>query len=123
MTRELIDLFESKVYYSLDGCHYWTTCLDPKGMQVMHSCDNPPCVNPHHLSVGTNADNVRDKVSKNRQYKPKGEKHPQAKLCEKDVLAIRKSRGVITGRKLATQFGISEEYVYEIWTRQSWKHI
>jgi len=47
----------------------------PENLHVLHKCDNPLCVNPDHLFLGTNADNVKDKVAKKRQYKPLPEQH------------------------------------------------
>lgn len=47
----------------------------PKGMNVLHKCDNPPCCNPDHLFIGTHADNSNDKVNKCRQWRPIKEKH------------------------------------------------
>lgn len=65
----------------------------PKGMFVCHACDNPPCCNPGHLFVGTNQDNVRDAVRKNRHSKPptgSGERNNFAKLSAEDVAEIRR---------------------------------
>jgi len=55
----------------------------PVGLQVLHKCDNPLCINPNHLFLGTNDDNVKDKVSKNRQTK--GSKNGCPSLTEEDV--------------------------------------
>src|SRR6187455_1405138 len=63
----------------------------PQGMHVCHHCDNPSCINPDHLFVGTNADNHADKIAKDRQAKPRGIKNAAAKLNEADVRAIRAS--------------------------------
>ena len=49
----------------------------PKGLIVLHRCDNPPCVKPSHLFVGTPKDNSDDKCSKGRQYVPKPRRVPQ----------------------------------------------
>lgn len=58
----------------------------PQGMQVMHSCDNPKCINPEHLSVGTNQDNVNDMIAKGRQCR--GEAHKSTKLTDEQVRRI-----------------------------------
>ena len=64
----------------------WIGQVD-EGMHVLHSCDNPSCVNPEHLGLGTNADNVVDKCEKNRQAK--SFKIPHTKLTRNDAESIR----------------------------------
>jgi hypothetical protein len=108
----------------------------PEEMHVCHTCDNPACVNPEHLFLGTNADNVADKVKKGRC--PTGDKngmrkHPEsakrgeaintAKLTEADVLAIRALAATTTQKQLASQFGVGQTAIQSILTRKSWKHI
>src|SRR5262245_56458307 len=61
----------------------------PDGMCVLHRCDNPPCVNPDHLFLGTHNDNVQDKIAKNRDNF--GERNGQAKISASDVQLIRES--------------------------------
>jgi len=61
----------------------------PNGMVVMHSCDKPMCINPDHLSVGTQHENILDMHSKNRAVSACGSSHSNAKLTEDDVRAIR----------------------------------
>lgn len=65
---------------------------EPKsGMEVLHSCDNPPCFNPDHLSWGTRKQNVADMIAKGRNniVPSRGEKHGMSKLTEEDVMEIR----------------------------------
>jgi len=62
------------------------------GLMVLHHCDNPACVNPKHLFLGNNRDNMNDMVSKGRQGRMAGEKHPMRKLTEEKVLEIRRLR-------------------------------
>ena len=92
------------------------------GLVVMHSCDNTHCINPEHLKVGTHADNVADKVSKNRH--PKGEDIYFSKLTEKEVLSIREEYKPGTNRKeLGEKYNISRQQIDRVLNRHSWKHI
>lgn len=92
------------------------------GVIVMHSCDNPPCVNPAHLSAGSQFDNMRDAVSRGRMRDRKGEQNGRAKLDVAAVVAIRAS---VTGRHgermaIARQYGISSGQVSKILNGDSW---
>lgn len=75
----------------------------PKGSIVMHSCDNPSCVNPAHLSIGTQQDNIADKLAKGRQ--PTGDKHHNTTISDQDVADIRNSS--LLGKELAKHYGVS----------------
>lgn len=91
---------------------------------VCHKCDNPSCVNPEHLFLGTNQDNINDKVAKNRQSKvgqAKGILHSLAKLTEADVLAIRQSTE--SQKKLAVQYNTTQSNISLIKNKHSWSHI
>jgi hypothetical protein len=92
-------------------------------MFVCHKCDNPACVNPDHLFLGTHVDNMRDMTSKGRAHKagPKGEAHGRAKLTRDDVLAIRTD--MRSDRTVAKEYGISLGNVNKIKNLQIWKHI
>ncbi len=94
---------------------------DLAGLCVCHRCDNPACVNPRHLFLGTDADNVADKVSKGRQIK--GECVAGAKLTAADIVAIRQRR--TAGERptdLAREYGTTPHYVSCIVARRAWKH-
>ncbi len=95
----------------------------PPGFDVLHRCDNTKCVNPNHLFLGTQLDNMRDCVAKNRM--PKGSENPFSKLTESDVIRIRQlySTGAMNGIQLANKFGIRSQTVYQIIHRQCWTHI
>ena len=60
----------------------------PDSLCVLHRCDNPSCINPEHLFLGTPKDNNLDKINKGRNPNHKGLNHPSVKLSEKDVLEI-----------------------------------
>ncbi len=85
----------------------------PRGLIVLHSCDVPCCVNPDHLSLGSDADNAADKVRKNRQKRT---------LSIEDVLAIRAdpTSSLIS---LARRHGITYQQVANIRSRKQWTHI
>lgn len=90
---------------------------------VCHSCDNPSCVNPSHLFVGTQADNVQDMLSKgrNRPNPPSGERHHNSKLTEHEVFLIKQSRA--TQVQLAEIFGVTQANISEIRRGRTWKHV
>jgi hypothetical protein len=94
-----------------------------KGQLVMHSCDNPLCVNPDHLSIGTNADNSRDMVNKGRQAF--GERSPKAKLTNEQVAAIRElyipGYGGYGCHRLAKDFGVSKATIRSIVHSRTWR--
>lgn len=88
---------------------------------VLHSCDRPACINPHHLRIGTPADNAQDKVDRDRCYRPMGELAPKAKLRVDDVAAIRNS--TLTGAELARSYGVTPSVISVIRSRKTWKNV
>lgn len=90
---------------------------------VCHRCDNPPCVRPNHLFIGTHQDNMADMVTKNRNTR--GERVGNHKLSACDVQAIRAAYqpGLITQRELGRRFGISASMVSCITRGANWKGI
>lgn len=93
----------------------------PAGMDVLHRCDRPACVNPGHLFLGTDADNVSDRNAKGRQAR--GERAGRSKLKSAQVAEIKSIR-IATGmsmRKLASLFGVSHTTIEQILDGQIWK--
>ena len=97
----------------------------PHGMCVLHTCDNPSCVNPDHLFVGTNADNMKDRDAKGRHNPCRGEKHGGSILTEIQVSDIRAlwSVGKMTQRKIGKIFGVSQSRISMIVNNKHWRHI
>lgn len=94
----------------------------PKGKIVRHKCDNPGCVNPDHMELGTHAENSRDMTDRNRQAK--GEKNAAAKLTEDNVKEIRILRSLGMGlSELARQYKVTPTLIQSIDKRKIWKHI
>jgi hypothetical protein len=91
----------------------------PGGSHILHRCDVRCCINPSHLFIGTNADNVADKVSKRRQAN--GERLNINKLGASDVLALRRFNG--STRAAAKAFGISKSQAHLIMTGAAWRHL
>lgn len=133
-------------YFTLRGTKYSTHRFAyeltkgeiPEGLKILHSCDNPPCCNPQHLSLGTDQDNVLDMFAKGRggigeshwtKHKPeclaRGEKQHSAKMTPEKVRAMRQrwDAGGATSRELAKEFGIKQSSAHKICARKSWKHI
>lgn len=100
----------------------------PKGMNICHKCDNPPCCNPDHLFIGTQKDNLQDMKQKNRGSKGpgfQGANHPRAKITESDVIEIRKLRekSKIPAAEIASIYNLSVPNVCHILARRTWRHI
>jgi len=130
----------------------WKLELIPEGMVVRHQCDNPPCVNPDHLILGTYADNTRDMIDRGRQ--PRGENHwsrfyPEriargegshkspppgtqrgsrnagARLTEADVVEIRRLRAEtkLTIKQIAFRYGVYHTTIEAVIYRKNWAHV
>lgn len=89
------------------------------GMWVLHSCDNPACVNPEHLRLGNHQQNIDDMVSRRRHAH--GTRGAKAKVTDADVLAIRASTE--SAKALAARYSVSPAAIYSILRRKSWKHL
>jgi hypothetical protein len=145
--RSVAERFRAK--YVIDqqtGCWNWTACVVrrygmfgykgrlwrahrasydmfvgpiPDGLLVLHACDNPLCVNPAHLSVGTGVDNMQDCVRKGRISR--GERRYNAKLDEEMVRAIRTSSE--PAYRIAKRIGVDPALVQRVRRGRSWAHV
>lgn len=79
----------------------------PPGMCILHRCDNPPCVRPDHLMLGTHRDNIRDAIAKGRMS--------HAKLTLPDIEAIGALRGSASAIGLAGRYGVTRSTIYRVW--------
>ena len=110
------------IYNKLSMC-------DIRGMVVRHKCDRPSCINPLHLELGSQADNIRDCVERGRHKVSSypGVLHGKARLSEKDVLRIRGEFGGKYSRalclKFAKLFDVSISTIDAVFYRRNWKHI
>ena len=152
--KDPTERFWSKVDKSGD-CWEWTACRDtrgygamsamngercaprvswtihygpiPDGLGVLHKCDNPGCVNPDHLFLGTHLDNMNDRSAKGRvshspdQY---GEGHPRAILNNVKVIQIRRSAELgIAVSELSKEYGVRPRTIRAIVNGTTWKHL
>ena len=97
----------------------------PDGYYICHTCDNPSCVNPEHLFLGTPTDNAQDRDRKGRNGALKGQDVWLSKLTEEQVRDIRNRylRGDITQLEIARQYNVSRLTISAIIVNRSWKHI
>ena len=134
-----------------NGCHLWTAHTNQKGygrfkylgrmvqahryaagmldwppeIQTRHICNVPACVNPEHLTFGSNADNMRDRNEAGRQARQKGVDHGMSKLTEEQVIEIRRryADGGVTQQELGDEFGVNQTVISKIVRRERWSHL
>lgn len=94
----------------------------PGQLHVLHRCDNPPCVNPAHLFLGTHQDNMDDMYAKGRRVPARGERNRHAKLTVEQVQEIRdRYAGGEIQISLAKAFGVSQPAISQIVRRAHWR--
>lgn len=92
----------------------------PEGMVVRHNCDNPSCINPEHLELGTHQDNVQDRVDRERSAI--GTNNGRAKLTEEQVYFIRFESN-LKHSELSKMFSVDSKVIRNIRNFKTWKHI
>ena len=97
----------------------------PEGMCVCHKCDNPKCVRPDHLFLGTKAENNADRSKKGRNAPQSGAHNGRAILAEGEVIEIRRAHtaGLFTYKQLATTYEVKTVTIAKICQRKLWKHV
>jgi hypothetical protein len=94
------------------------------GQSVRHRCDNPGCVNPAHLELGSHTDNMRDMAQRARNRQPKGERNAKAKLTADLVKSIRARRAAGESMYgMARQLQLNPTSVLKICQRKTWRHV
>jgi hypothetical protein len=93
----------------------------PDGLDILHKCDTPSCVNPDHLYAGTDLENMRDKHERGRARYVRGLEHPNSKLTPEMVRIIRNSS--LLPREIAASLGVSKHTVYDVLWGRSWSHV
>ena len=93
----------------------------PEDMVVRHKCDNPSCINPEHLELGTHKENMKDKKERNRgkTCNRRGENNTQAKLTRKQVEEIRKDKRI--HREIAKDYNVSRQLIGKIKNNEIWR--
>ena len=96
--------------------HRYALSVTDPGVHVLHSCDNPSCVNPAHLRMGNHALNMRDMAARERARTPR--------LTAVQVSQIRRlAASGVTYLRLAHQFGVSKSNIQAIAARKTWRHV
>lgn len=92
-----------------------------QGLNVCHKCDTCSCVNPDHLFLGTQKQNMHDMIAKGRKVVVRGENSKHAKLNEERVREIRNSR--LSWRAFEAKYGVSQGTVSDVRCGRTWKHV
>ncbi len=93
----------------------------PDGLVIMHSCDNPSCVNPDHLTAGTQKQNIHDMMKKGRHAK--GERQGIAKLNTSDIIKIKELVKTMTHRQVSKIYNVDRSTIGKVITGVNWRHI
>ena len=93
----------------------------PEGMVIRHKCDNHKCINPEHMELGTQLDNIQDMVERGRSTR--GEKNPTCKITAEIARKIRGLQGELSINKVAEKYNISTRQVWRIWIGENWKEV
>lgn len=93
----------------------------PQGMQILHHCDNSSCVNPDHLFVGSQKDNMDDMANKGRKVIVTGEQNGMAKLTKSQVKEIRLIGKSLSLRRVAALYNVSYENIRLILNKKTWE--
>lgn len=148
---KILERIEKYTFYSPDGCWYWTSHTNefgygcvffngkkrlahrvnyellrrhiPVGLMACHTCDNPSCINPDHIFLGTMNDNMKDMIKKGRSPNNRGDRNPSRKLNSKQVMAIRSLKPRMTLNEIAKKFDVTKGHVWNIVHRKTWNHI
>jgi len=96
-----------------------------ESLDICHTCDNPGCVNPRHLFIGTHIDNMRDMRNKGRSPNNKGENNPNVKLSVNDVKDIRGYfiNGGMNISELSRKFNVTDTNIRDILNFKTWNHV
>lgn len=116
---------KERPFYAHRVSYFYHFGVDPLGLCVCHHCDNPVCVNPGHLYLGTDKENTMDKMARGRHRfglpDSRGERHGGAKLTDSDVREIRLSQ--LNQRALAKKFSVSPATICNILKGRNWSHV
>ena len=93
----------------------------PSGVCVLHRCDNPICVNPNHLFLGSQKDNIRDCSNKGRLFITSGERNAHSKLTKMDVIEIRLSS--MPSSVIKDEYGVTKDTINKVRRRATWKNV
>jgi hypothetical protein len=98
----------------------------PHGLKVLHRCDNPPCVNPEHLFLGTQVDNIKDCFQKgriSRASRNAGTQHGAAKITEQTAVRIKMLKDILPARVVGETLGMNGPWIASIMRGEQWKHV
>lgn len=96
----------------------------PEGMLALHKCiGTPSCINPDHLYLGDQKQNIDDCIRQGRKVVLRGEDHASSVLTEDAVREIRPLKGIVSSEELAIRFGCSKSAIHGVWYGQNWKHV